>query len=285
MNTNARSMKVLAFDIGIRNLAWCLLDASGSGQSPKPQILGWQNFDLLAGTGTEEAKAAAKVKCSVCQKSLATFSAGGSVSCQRHCPATHPPLKDASGCLLKRLPALSGLKALCAEKGVTVAKKATRADYVTALAAAFSLPIEKLKVKKAVETDLCRLHDGVRAFVASHRELLAQSTHILLENQPVLKNPTMKTVQILLFATLRDMLPGIESRIVRLVHAGKKVKGKVAGDAGYKDRKDASEARVKELLLAEKIAEGKDRWLPFFTGHGKRSDLADAFCMCFDTIQ
>jgi hypothetical protein len=276
------SMKVLAFDIGIRNLAWCLLETTDLSGT-LPQILGWQNYDLLAGSGTEEARAAAKVKCSVCQKALATFSSPGQLTCQRHCPATHPPLKDLSGVLLKKLPALAPLKSLVAGKGISVPKKATRADYVAALAAVASLPVEKLKVKKAVETNLSLIHDGIRKFVAEKSELLGQSTLILLENQPVLKNPTMKTVQILLFATLRDILPGIEGRTLRLVHAGKKVQGKTTGDAGYKDRKEASEAKVKELLTGGKVGDGTT-WLTFFQGHGKRSDLADAFCMCYDMV-
>lgn len=282
---------VLAFDIGIRNLAWCLLrTGDGSDISGQPTtILGWQNYDLLAGSGTEEAKAAAKVKCSVCQKVLASFSSPGAASavqptCQRHCPASHPPLTDASGVLLRKLPAAAALKALLIEKGLTVPKKATRPALVAALATKYSLPLERLKVKKAVENDLSLIHDGIRNFVTANAQLLSQATHILLENQPVLKNPTMKTVQILLFATLRDLLPGGPLRPVRLVHAGKKVKGKATGDAGYKDRKDASEARVRKALADGKVT-GADEWLSFFNGHGKRSDLADAFCMCFDTIQ
>jgi hypothetical protein len=99
-----------------------------------------------------------------------------------------------------------------------------------------------------------------------------------LENQPVLKNPTMKSVQILLFATLRDMLqPGPPP--LRLVHAGKKIQGMESGDAGYKSRKDASEAKVIKTL--EKVVDGTT-WLATFKGHAKKSDLADAFCMCWD---
>jgi len=92
----------------------------------------------------------------------------------------------------------------------------------------------------------------------------------------------MKSVQILLFATLRDMLqPGPPP--LRLVHAGKKIQGVEAGDAGYKTRKDASEAKVVQMLEKEKVAEGA-AWLLRFKGHQKKSDLADAFCMCWDAM-
>jgi hypothetical protein len=144
------------------------------------------------------------------------------------------------------------------------------------------MPIEVVKVKKAIETELTLLHDSIRTFVAANLESFRQATHILLENQPVLKNPTMKSVQILLFATLRDMLqPGPPP--LKLVHAGKKITGMEAGDAGYKSRKDASEAKVRGLLEKGKVVDGA-AWLQVFQGNAKKSDLADAFCMCWDKV-
>ena len=92
----------------------------------------------------------------------------------------------------------------------------------------------------------------------------------------------MKTVQILLFATLRDILqPGPPP--LRLVHAGKKIQGLESGDAGYKSRKDASEAKVAQVLKKGSVSEA-ETWLGVFNAHAKKSDLADAFCMCWDAI-
>jgi hypothetical protein len=90
----------------------------------------------------------------------------------------------------------------------------------------------------------------------------------------------MKSVQILLFATLRDLLQPAPPPL-KLVHAGKKIVGKATGDAGYKSRKDASEEKVEELLGSTKVA-GAPAWLSFFKGQAKKSDLADAFLMCWD---
>lgn len=273
---------VLAFDIGIRNLAWCFLseaEADGpAGAAATPTVRGWQNYDLLAGSGTQEAKDAAVQKCSVCSTTNAAFRNPAGVTCLRHCPASHPPLKDLSGVVLRRMPSLPALRAMLP----TAPKRATRVQLVELLAASRSLPLEKIKVKKAVETNLVLLHDGIRRFVLAHLELFRQATHILLENQPVLKNPTMKTVQILLFATLRDCI-GKPEQIMKLVHAGKKVKGKETGDAGYKSRKDASEGKVMLTLEKGKVAEAT-KWLTMFKGQSKKSDLADAMCMCLDLL-
>jgi len=59
-NSKYKEMKILAFDIGIRNLAWCLLE-----QGPEKcwVIHGWENYDLIAGMTTQDAKYAAKVLC------------------------------------------------------------------------------------------------------------------------------------------------------------------------------------------------------------------------------
>jgi hypothetical protein len=265
---------ILAFDIGIRNLAWCLMERTGMAN---PKIIGWQNYDLLTGSGAEAPKE--KILCNRCSVTAAfTNPTEATPTCLRHCPPSHPPLKDLSGgAVYRRLPPLKVLRALA-----PTVKSATKVKLITALTLTNSLPVERIKLKKAIETELTLLHDAIRTFVATNLESFRKATHILLENQPVLKNPTMKSVQILLFATLRDMLqPGPPP--LKLVHAGKKVQGLEAGDAGYKSRKDASEAKVVQLLSGVKMAEPAP-WLTYFKGHAKKSDLADAFCMCCDKL-
>jgi len=267
---------ILAFDIGIRNLAWCLL-RSGQGADAKPKILGWQNYDLLTGESADHRTK--KVACIRCA-SAATFQnpVDTGPTCLRHCPASHPPLKDLSGnAVCRKIPDMKTLRR-CAP----TLRAGNKAAFLAELGKLYSLPVVTPKMRKALEVELTTLHDAIRTFVSGNLESFRQATHILLENQPVLKNPTMKSVQILLFATLRDMLqPGPPP--LRLVHAGKKIQGVESGDAGYKTRKDASEAKVVQTLEKEKVAEGAT-WLAQFKAHQKKSDLADAFCMCLDAL-
>jgi hypothetical protein len=272
-------MKILAFDIGIRNLAWCVLE--GGATAAANRILGWQNYDLLAGAGHEAPKA--KVTCSKCShKASYSSPASPEPTCLRHCPASHPPLKDLSGVAIKALPAMAGLKALVAAASLTSPKQAKKEQLRELLAGRFSLPLEKVKLKKAVEHELATIHDSIRTFVTANLPLFRQVDRILLENQPVLKNPTMKSVQILLFATLRDLLQPAPPPL-KLVHAGKKVTGKTTGDAGYKSRKDASEAAVEELFKEGKVVDS-EQWLTHFRAQAKKSDLADAYLMCVQAL-
>lgn len=262
---------ILAFDIGIRNLAWCLLK-----QGSTKEILGWDNFDLLAGQSASKASAS-KESCAQCS-AKASYETPSAVYCVRHCPMDKPAFRDMSGNLLKKLPAAAELRSLLMQKGVANPPK-SKGDLVKKIRELYALPIVKQKVKKAVETELSTLHDSIRKFILERKELFSKADAILLENQPVLKNPTMKTVQILLYATLRDILQPNPPQL-KLVHAKKKVEGKEKGDKGYKDRKLGSELRAAEELPKVKDAEKWKRHLETFT---KKNDLTDAFCMCIDS--
>jgi hypothetical protein len=136
-----------------------------------------------------------------------------------------------------------------------------------------------------VDTELSILHDGIRRFVTKNKEVFAKCQTICLENQPVLKNPTMKSVQILLFATLRDILQPDLSKApptLKLVHAKVKVAA-TTGDEGYAERKAGSEKRAGDYLASGKVKQGQ-HWRNHLAGYTKKNDLTDAFCMCLDFL-
>lgn len=270
-------MSVLAFDIGIRNLAYCVMrkvpDSSGV------QILGWDNYDLLAGQSAATASESA-ASCAGCS-AKASYETPNGVYCVRHCPLNRPAFRDLSGTLLKKLPAAKDLKAILVAKGVQKVGK-SKGDLMKQIAELYALPILKQKKKKAVDTELTVLHDGIRRFVSQNKDLFASCSTILLENQPVLKNPTMKSVQILLFATLRDLLQP-NPPVLKLVHAKMKVAG-TKGDEGYAERKAGSEARVTQLLQGSKVVQAQ-RWRQHLAGFTKKNDLTDAVCMAYDFLE
>lgn len=243
-------------------------------------MLGWGNYNLLEDRETESPAAKGPV-CSSCA-AKAKFSSQKGLTCARHVPVTHPILKDLSGVPLSKIPAVGVLKGLLQAKGVKPLPKGKEA-MVEALKAHYSVPAPRLKVPHAAAIDVSKMHDSIRTFVSTQlSQHFSSLTEVRLENQPVLKNPVMKTVQILLFATLRDaILAKGMNPMFKLVHAGMKVKGKESGDKGYKARKEGSETRTLEVLGSTKFQEAA-KWRTFFEGHKKRSDLADAFCMCLD---
>jgi hypothetical protein len=267
--------RVLAFDIGIRNLAWCFLEKGEKQWS----ILGWENYDLIAGSSSEEAKQAQVVLCETCKKKGTHTIPSGIICCRKHCPPEFPPIADLSGNLLKKIPALPVLKILVGSAG----KKFKKSELVEHLRKKYSMPIERLKATKAIQMDLGILHGALQKFVSERADLFRTANRILLENQPAFKNPTMKSIQILLFATLRErVLPGIS--VLSFVHAGKKTKGSTGGDKGYAERKKASEARVEEWFKKSTVTENL-KWLTFLKGNQKKNDLCDTLCMCLDALE
>jgi hypothetical protein len=95
----------------------------------------------------------------------------------------------------------------------------------------------------------------------------------------------MKSVQVLLFAVLREWF--LRSTVApipafHLVHAKKKVVAE-AGDAGYAARKKGSEERVTALFTEGKVK--GSAFLEHFQAAKKRSDMADALCMCIDYLE
>jgi hypothetical protein len=272
---------VLAFDIGIRNLAWCILEKQTDSSGVK--VLGWDNYDLLAGQSALTASESI-ANCASCS-SKATYETRGGVYCVRHCPLDRPAFRDLSGSLVKRLPPAKQLQEVLKAKGVSKIPK-SKGDLLKKLSELYALPILKQKKKKAIDTELTVLHDGIRRFVSKNKESFSRCTTICLENQPVLKNPTMKSVQILLFATLRDILQPDLSKAppaLKLVHAKMKVEGK-KGDEGYTERKAGSEKRVTDFLQTGKVESGQ-HWRNHLASYTKKNDLTDAFCMCLDFLQ
>ena len=279
-------MRVLAFDIGIRNLAWCILEKTEA--TGIWTIHGWENYDLLAGTSTQEAKNAAKILCNCGKNAQYRVSIGSQPTCAKHCPATHPPLRDLSGALLKTLPKLETLRAILESLAPQIRKPKGKAQVLEELAKRTSLPLEKIKATRGKQEDLITIHNSIHNFVKTNCSKFFQTDHILLENQPAFKNPTMKSVQILLFATLRDFIirdlfEGQSVPSVAFVHAGKKVKGAKTGDEGYTARKRGGEDRVKEFFEKQTI-EKRAEWFTYYGSQQKKSDLCDALCMCLDKI-
>jgi hypothetical protein len=270
--------RVLAFDIGIRNLAWCVMQKQTDGSGTPVEVLGWDNYDLLAGQSAATASESA-ANCAKCS-SKASYETRGGVYCVRHCPLDRPAFRDLSGTLLKKLPSAAALRQICMSKGMAKPPK-SKGDLLTKISELYAIPILKQKKKRAIDTELSVLHDGIRTFITKNVTLFKTCNEILLENQPVLKNPTMKSVQILLFATLRDLLQPNPPKL-RLVHAKTKVAG-TKGDEGYAERKAGSEDRVKKFLETSKLLQGQ-RWRTHLAGYAKKNDLTDAFCMCLDFL-
>jgi hypothetical protein len=252
-------MRILSFDIGIKNLAWCLMDTSAS-------IIDWCNYNIMvdiSGTITENPK------CKCGSNASWEYSINNIIytSCKRHVPKNRPT----STAL-----AMGELKVLLKEnKAMLKGKKNELRRRALEFA---SLPVTK-KITKTKSLGLMEIYDGIRKCIRDRIDTMLTADKILLENQPAYKNPTMKTIQSFLFAALREAsYEAHKFPIIDLVHASQKVEYITKGDAGYIERKSNSEDKVLEHIIDL-------RWRSFFQNAKKRSDLADAYCMCLNALR
>lgn len=264
--------KILAFDMGIRNLAFCVADVSGTNFS----VLDWDNFDLLAGSDSQTAS-----RC-VCGGPPSWLDIEESMWCKKCVKAGKTTLKG--------LPSevefnIKSLKEFCEKMAWTIPKKAKKDDFMNLIKKAYLLPY--VKPKGTMKTDLTVLLGAIEKFLDSRLLKFSEASIIRIENQPVFDAPTMKSVQIILFTLLTHRLRKEHNWIgeVVFVHASKKTEEaqEVVDQAGgnYKARKDTA-----ELLVLEKLKDEKHKiWLDFFNSKKKKSDLADAFLMCLRLVK
>ncbi len=281
----------LGFDMGIKNLAFCLIHHEQNKTDWK--ILAWDNVDLLAGGQSSQDSR----RCCACS-SPAIWCNGEELWCKgcatgvrRKKSATRIPTKPVLPCGTT----LKDLKALGKEKGWD---KTLKKEALLALAKEqFLFP---WKAPRATRPSLQGIVAAMDSWLDRMLPTFAQATLIRLENQPVMKGPTMKSIQIMLFTLLAHRLAKEHSWSGRIefVHAGTKTKEAEAegglisdiDDQGNdnKEEKDVSKAyrnRKKTAenetlrLLQEQTSDSHKSWLTFFQSRSKKNDLADAFLM------
>lgn len=260
--------RILAFDIGVKNLAFAIVTSDRT-------VHALENVNLLAPVEP--------IRCSSpsCPH-LAKYCTPAAPYCKRHLPKTHTLLAD----LDKKKVPHRRLKELVKEHGLEAQATGTSAGaYRLVLHTKFALPVEQPKQEQVATLSLAFIHDALRQMVRDRAEVFQGVTRVLLENQPAFKNPQMKSVQVLLFATLREWFLSASSSILpsfHLIHAKKKVEDAPKGDAGYAVRKQKSEERIKTLFESGEL-QGDAHYVHWKQAK-KKSDMADALCMAVDAV-
>jgi hypothetical protein len=265
-------MITVGFDMGIRNLAYCVIQHDLSGAWI---VKAWDNVDLLEGGASAQTASSCHgcgVKkssfCDITYKWCATCAAG--VKPKKS--ATAKPTLPVLPCAVS----VKELRPLAVALGVDGAKKLGKDALVAWAKTKYLMPWKPAKTK---DVSLAEILKAMDTWLTSVLPTFATASLIRLENQPVMKGPTMKSVQIMLFTLLSHRLR-VEhgwSGSIEFVHAGTKSRGVVAATtdegAAYRARKkDATEEVTKHLATVP-------QWLAFFNGRSKKSDLADAFLM------
>jgi len=253
---------VLSFDMGIKNLAFCQVDISGASN----EILLWNNWDLLASSDTQTAS-----RC-ICG-GPPSWIEEDKILCKKCVNSRKTGLKGLPKNVLLNV---GSLKTIAAAENWAISKKPKKEDYIAELKKHYLLPYTK--PKGALKTDMTTILDSIERFLDLHLRDFSKSTVIRIENQPVFKAPTMKSVQMMLFTLLLHRLRKEHNWAgsIVFVHASKKTEEAQdevdAAGGNYKARKS-----VAEELTLKRLPDGK--WRTFFMTQTKKADLADAFLM------
>ena len=132
------------------------------------------------------------------------------------------------------------------------------------------------------------------------RPFLLQSTHILLENQPALVNPIMKTVQIILLSYFSFRYTEENKIIVKNVNARMKEKLPEKDERWNESKEKLTyENKIENISQKNKYTKRKKlcyyyslmrlqnslTMKNFLLQHKKKDDLTDSYLMCVDWLQ
>lgn len=298
-------MKVLSFDVGIKNLAWCLTEASDMGVRQDFsgvcwRILDWGVWDLRIDIKDEiyhpEFCCAITSSGKVCGR-IPMFSDLSGNEClggyckthARHSNATHTcedikKLTKSGITLLRETATTLGIDI----RGLRRQELIHSIDDIYRQRCLFKIPT----LKNTKKMSLDEIHDRIIQRVT---DIHYTADLILIENQPVKMNATMKTIQIILWTSLREKMirNGILQPKVKFVNASKKLyirpttefpwkfdvlksTAEEARSRDYAQRKKESIERV-SVILKETC---QDTHLNWFLKNPKKDDLADCLLMC-----
>ena len=143
----------------------------------------------------------------------------------------------------------------------------------------------KKKCAKISLKDLSRsLYENLEA-----NKIFKKFDYIIIENQPVLKNPTMKSIQMILYSYFAfKSLKLKDFKDLILMNASNKMKvytkpiDKTLTEKIDKLKSKYSRNKKLSILHSELILgeHSTNDWLDFFKSNKKKDDLADAFLMC-----
>jgi hypothetical protein len=346
-NTNYTNKKAIGWDIGIKNLAYCVLEQTLSiptvpttssndffiFNNHQYLIPHWADISLLSQVSSNLANAGQassfnntstlltccasktdKLNSPICGVTATYCSETLSVSgnyqgyCKNHYKklgSPRMPLVNVSKCYYQ-LSSTTANAGCCNSKAVNVLSKHIYKGFCK------KHTTEMIKSNAYTETDFLKINNIKNAGkinidqlgIALFQELdkikpqILEPDVILLENQPVLKNPTMKSMQMFLYSyyLMRIMemngdnigKSALNEKYIQCYTASKKLDLIQFFPKSEQTRINALLEKVKNsyqrnkkmsIYMVEYLLQETPSWLEFFKKHPKQDDLADSLLM------
>jgi hypothetical protein len=241
-------MKIVSFDVGLRNLAFCILEGTGRKDV---RILHWDLIDVMA-----EGAGHGNPKCFKCRKP-ANWKQEEKYACTVH--KTCSTKKYTKTSLNKKT--LENLK----KEGLLLKIDGkTKKDYVDGIYSYYSSRIWKRCVKSCKQGSVVDLAPLISTSLTSRTSMWTGSDKVIFEQQP---DKRMMAVQAMMHMWF--VCHGYEAKGVSAVH---KLTNMVTIDDAtktYKGRKKTGIVHAAALV--------PEQWKDYMLKHPKKDDLADAF--------
>lgn len=284
-------VNVMSFDIGIKNMAYCVLSVDTD-----VQILDWRVIDISKKDTDEDEviikTCSCKTKTTLCKKK-AKFASNGVYYCEKHAKLSTElilPEKRLTSTALKKTK-ISVLENIVSEfsiPNVCDNVKTNKKEMLEKIENYFTTRLfEKIDEKKLVKTQHINLIELGRNMtrILDNVPDLNNLTHVILENQISTLANRMKTIQGML-AQYFIMRFG-DSIVIEFVSSSNKLKsfpkkvGESATDNNYKKHKSDAVFYTKEILLINEslntpLNKSITSWMDILISK-KKDDLCDSF--------
>lgn len=225
-------MRLISFDIGIKNMAYCLFDVSNSAIS----IQSWEVLNLMLDEDTvknattvcctEQTKETKKKSATICG-SPAKFTKGDKCFCMKHAKIStyRMPNKDYTEAGLKKKK-VDELQKIASSHFVVLRDGCLKKDMVDTLSEFFTKttlePIAVSKKKAAGDVDLICIGRNMKRLLDQIQDI-EQITHVIIENQISPIANRMKTLQGML--TQYFIMRGRSDIRIEFISSSNKLKG------------------------------------------------------------
>ena len=272
------SSTIVSFDIGIKNLAYCVFRTGPEGLS----IVGWGIANLALQDAVE------KPQCN-CAKARASGPCGKTASytygedqrfCKTHAKSSGKliPTKELSAAAFKKMK-IEELTTLCTKSGIVIGATDKKPDILAKVVAHFAartlVPVVVAKSKNANQIHLVEIGKRIKA---QFDEVFSRytPTHVILENQISPIAGRMNTIQgmVAQYFIMRDTDDRLK---IDFISSAGKLKGftdKAQETNTYKDHKRDGIAFCQQFMAANPLLASFRQIIEAAT---KKDDLADCF--------
>lgn len=125
--------------------------------------------------------------------------------------------------------------------------------------------------------------------ILDERPYLSEGNFVVIENQPVTKNPKMKTIQVVLltYFLMKKIRPESSIQQVLLLNSALKLKAYVGPEQTLTTKSKSAYVRRKNQVVLYSLYELRDHpeKLALLQSHKKKDDLSDAFLQALYVVR